>query len=123
MHADCPDHRIEMDSATLAHFMPMHLLMDSKGRALSYGPTLARVLQAHAVPGARFEDLFERLKAWRARVALETDKPAYTVLVDSALAAIAETRPASMADLARVKGIGPAKLDRFGPALLAVVAG
>jgi hypothetical protein len=28
-----------------------------------------------------------------------------------------------MADLARVKGIGPAKLDRFGPALLAVVAG
>jgi hypothetical protein len=28
-----------------------------------------------------------------------------------------------MADLARVKGIGPAKLERFGPALLAVVAG
>jgi superfamily II DNA helicase RecQ len=27
-----------------------------------------------------------------------------------------------MADLARVKGIGPAKLDRFGPALLAVVS-
>lgn len=59
MHANCPDHRIEMDSATLAHFMPMHLLMDSEGRALSYGPTLARVLQADAVPGARFEDLFE----------------------------------------------------------------
>ena len=67
--------------------------------------------------------LFERLRDWRAQVAAETDKPAYTVLVDSALAAIAETRPASMADLARVKGIGPAKLDRFGTALLAVVSG
>ena len=69
------------------------------------------------------EGLFERLKAWRAEVAVEVDKPAYTVLVDSVLAAIAETRPASMADLARVKGIGPAKLDRFGPSLLAVVSG
>lgn len=59
MHADHPDHRIDLDSASLAHFMPMHLLLDRDGRALSYGPTLARVLQADAVPGARFEDLFE----------------------------------------------------------------
>ena len=55
-------------------------------------------------------------------ITVESDKPAYTVVVDAALEAIAETRPASMADLARIKGIGPAKLDRFGPALLAVVA-
>ncbi len=59
MHAERPDHRIELDSITLAHFMPMHLLMDSDGRAMSYGPTLARVLQHDALPGARFEDLFE----------------------------------------------------------------
>ncbi|HEY5514848.1 MAG TPA: ATP-dependent DNA helicase UvrD2 [Pengzhenrongella sp.] len=66
--------------------------------------------------------LFERLRDWRAEVATETDKPAYTVLVDLTLAAIAETRPASMAELAQVKGIGPAKLDKYGPALLALVA-
>ena len=59
MHAGRPDHRIELDSTTLAHFMPMHLLLDGDGCALSYGPTLARVLQAEAVAGARFEDLFE----------------------------------------------------------------
>lgn len=59
MRADRPDHRIEMDSAALAHFMPMHLLLDSEGRALGYGPTLARVLQDEARPGARFEELFE----------------------------------------------------------------
>ncbi|MDP3195000.1 diguanylate cyclase [Tabrizicola sp.] len=51
--------RIELDSAASAQFMPMHLLLDAEGRAISYGPTLARVLQADAVPGARFEDLFE----------------------------------------------------------------
>ena len=59
MQADRPDQRIEMDSGALAHFMPMHLLLDSEGRALSYGPTLARVLQDAARPGALFEELFE----------------------------------------------------------------
>lgn len=59
MHADRPDHRVELDTRALSHFMPMHLLMDSDGRALSFGPTLARVLQAEAMIGARFEDLFE----------------------------------------------------------------
>jgi diguanylate cyclase (GGDEF)-like protein len=51
--------RLDMCTATLARFMPMHLLLDPDGRALSFGPTLARVLQGAAVPGARFEDLFE----------------------------------------------------------------
>jgi diguanylate cyclase (GGDEF)-like protein len=59
MHAGRPEHLVTLDSATLAQFMPMHLLLDGDGRALSFGPTLARVLQEDAVPGARFEDLFE----------------------------------------------------------------
>lgn len=84
------------------------------GSARRKGPVLT---------GEYDQELFERLRGWRAQVATETDKPAYTVLVDAALAAIAERRPASMAELAQVKGIGPAKLDRFGPVLLALVAG
>ena len=67
--------------------------------------------------------LFERLRDWRAEVALDTDKPAYTVIVDATLAAIAEIRPTTTAELAQVKGIGPAKIDRYGPAILALVAG
>ena len=59
MHAEFPGQHIDLDSAALGHFMPMHLLLDSDGRALSYGPTLERVLQEDARPGARFEDLFE----------------------------------------------------------------
>lgn len=59
MQAEVPSHRIEMDSAALSRFMPMHLLLDRDGLALGYGPTLAQVLQDAAVPGARFEDLFE----------------------------------------------------------------
>jgi diguanylate cyclase (GGDEF)-like protein len=59
MHAEFTGHRLDLDATVLARFMPMHLILDADGRALSFGPTLARVLQDDAVPGARFEDLFE----------------------------------------------------------------
>jgi diguanylate cyclase (GGDEF)-like protein len=59
MQAAVPSPVIAMDAEALSRFMPMHLLLDASGCAVSYGPTLARVLQGQAVPGARFEDLFE----------------------------------------------------------------
>jgi diguanylate cyclase (GGDEF)-like protein len=59
MHVKLPCHAVELDTLALTHFMPMHLLLDADGRAVGYGPTLARVLRDHAVTGARFEDLFE----------------------------------------------------------------
>mgnify|MGYP001508011061 FL=1 len=65
--------------------------------------------------------LFEELREWRRQVAQETDKPAFTVLVDSALAAIAETRPTSPAGLARINGLGPAKIERYGATILEIV--
>jgi superfamily II DNA helicase RecQ len=37
--------------------------------------------------------------------------------------AISDTRPADRAALARVSGVGPAKLDRYSEPLLAVLAG
>jgi DNA helicase-2/ATP-dependent DNA helicase PcrA len=90
------------------------------------GHTSARTMQ----DGTPAEELDERgalllaaLKSWRQQVAAETDKPACTVLVDATLAGIASARPGSVAALARVRGIGPAKIDRYGPTLLAIVAG
>jgi len=81
----------------------------------------ARRSAAETLSGADAE-LFEQLRTWRSSVATETDKPAYTVLVDTTLVEIAATRPTSMADLARVAGIGPAKLERYGQTLLALVS-
>jgi DNA helicase-2/ATP-dependent DNA helicase PcrA len=66
--------------------------------------------------------LFETLRQWRTRVANEADRPVYTVLVDATLAGIAELRPRTVADLAQVRGIGPAKIEQYGTALLAIVA-
>ena len=59
MQSMVPSHSFELDSVALTQFMPMHLLLDSDGRAISYGQTLAMVLQDKAVAGALFQDLFE----------------------------------------------------------------
>ena len=92
---------------------------DGRGRRRT-GPTSRT---AGGSTGDHDPALYEALRDWRLQVATETDKPAYTVLVDATLAHIAELKPASVAELARVRGIGPAKIDKYGPSLLAIVAG
>jgi ATP-dependent DNA helicase RecQ len=68
-------------------------------------------------------DLFERLRRWRRRVAEGRGKPAWTILDDKALRAIAREKPVSPAALLRCKGIGEKRLADFGPALLDLVSG
>ncbi|HZW00397.1 MAG TPA: ATP-dependent DNA helicase UvrD2 [Candidatus Deferrimicrobium sp.] len=67
--------------------------------------------------------LLEVLKAWRRQRSAEDDVPAYVVATDATLAAIAERRPASEAELLSVPGIGPAKVAKYAEAILAVVRG
>jgi ATP-dependent DNA helicase RecQ len=68
-------------------------------------------------------DLFERLRKWRRRVAESRGKPAWTILDDKALRAIAREKPSSPAALLHCKGIGEKRLADFGPAILDMVAG
>jgi len=65
--------------------------------------------------------LFEALRAWRRDEARSQSLPPYVIFHDRTLADIARTRPATLAALAAVPGIGQAKLDRYGDAVLRVV--
>ena len=65
--------------------------------------------------------LLERLRAWRSREAREQSVPAYVIFHDATLAAIAAARPRSQTELATISGIGARKLERYGPALLALL--
>jgi hypothetical protein len=60
------------------------------------------------------------LHQWRAGVARDMGVPAYTVLPDAALRRIATQRPATRLELARVQGIGPRTLAKFGDTLLGI---
>ncbi len=68
------------------------------------------------------EPVLAALRTWRTARAREDGMPAYVVAHDQTLAAIAAARPASLAALRRVKGMGPAKLDKYGDEILDVVA-
>ena len=65
--------------------------------------------------------VLEALQGWRRDRARADAVPAYVVAHDAMLFAIAEARPQSISALARVKGIGPAKLERYGEEILAIV--
>lgn len=66
-------------------------------------------------------DLLDALKAWRSSEAVEREVPAYVVFTDATLTALAEQRPTDDAGLLDIPGIGAAKLEAFGSALLRVI--
>ncbi len=68
------------------------------------------------------EALFEQLRQWRIEVATERGVPPYVVFNDKTLRAIASARPESEDQMLAVSGVGPAKWEAYGDAVLAMVA-
>jgi superfamily II DNA helicase RecQ len=67
---------------------------------------------------AEGEALAARLREWRSAEAKRLRVPAYVVLHDRTLANVAHVRPANPRQLLEINGMGPAKVDRFGEAIL-----
>ena len=67
---------------------------------------------------AEAETLVTRLREWRAQEAKRRGVPAFVVLHDSTLRAVALARPRTPNQLLAVNGMGPAKLEKFGEALV-----
>lgn len=65
---------------------------------------------------------FEALRAWRATAAKDQGVPAYVIFHDATLRQIAVSRPATLAELARIAGVGDAKLARYGQPVLDALA-
>jgi DNA helicase II / ATP-dependent DNA helicase PcrA len=65
----------------------------------------------------------QTLRDWRLERARSDGVPPYVVFHDSVLQAIAAARPASLGELSQIAGVGPAKLERYGEELLALVQG
>ena len=70
------------------------------------------------VLSAQEERIFEELKEWRKEEASLQGVPAYIVFGNKTLNAIAIVKPDSHAALERIPGVGPAKLDAYGDAIL-----
>jgi len=68
------------------------------------------------------DPVFAALKRWRLERARADEVPAYVVFHNSTLSEIAGRKPRTLSDLATVPGVGPAKLERYGDEVLAVLA-
>ena len=106
---------------------------------LSFGPAARPILKGEealtiVVPPPRkrsrrdrqsgpADPVFELLREARRRIASEAGIPPYVVFHDSTLREIAASRPRSLAELAQVSGVGTAKLERYGEAMLDALAG
>jgi DNA helicase-2/ATP-dependent DNA helicase PcrA len=67
--------------------------------------------------------LVDRLRTWRRERAAADQVPAFVVFSDATLVDLATRRPTDRRTLLLVKGVGPAKADRYGADLLAAIAG
>jgi len=66
--------------------------------------------------------LFERLRAWRTSVAKEAGMPPYVIFHDATLRLIAASPPSTLDELRQINGVGDTKLDKYGQAILDVLA-
>ncbi|MBV9376764.1 MAG: HRDC domain-containing protein, partial [Alphaproteobacteria bacterium] len=72
-------------------------------------------------PAAR--SLWEALRAWRLEEARRQELPPYAIFHDSTLTEVARRRPDSFATLAQIPGVGRSKLEHYGAAIIALIAG
>ncbi|HEY0291339.1 MAG TPA: RQC domain-containing protein, partial [Hansschlegelia sp.] len=68
-------------------------------------------------------DLLAKLKALRRELAVKRAVPAYVIFADKTLMEMAAVRPQDEDALARVKGVGAAKLEAFGDYFLKALRG
>ena len=104
-----------------------HLLVTWDGKPSRFLDELGVRAAAPSLPKSEKTTLpqtpaVQALREWRRARARADEVPAYVVFNDRTLAEYVARTPRTLAELATVPGIGPAKLERYGPELLAQLA-
>ena len=76
---------------------------------------------AELVPGPADAVVLERLRALRSSIARQDKVPAYVVFADRTLIEMAVRRPKSPYALGEIRGVGPAKIEKYGERFLALL--
>ena len=72
---------------------------------------------------AQTQEIFDRLKAWRKKLAEEENVPPYFIFNDKTLVEIANQKPSTRAELLAVSGIGELKAKKFGGDIIRIING
>jgi DNA topoisomerase-3 len=97
---------------------PIKALRERRARKKGVQEVLpgAEELMDEPLPG-----LIDALKAWRRTEAQRRRVPAFRILTDRALTALAVTRPGDEVDLLNVPGIGPTIVQKYGREILGIL--
>ncbi len=122
-HRLCDDHEEERRVLHVAMTRARRhlLLLTDPDRPSPFLPELLGTLQP-ARPLDPDDALFTALRGWRRDRAARDRVPAFLVAHDRTLRDVAQRRPANRTALRACFGIGPARLERYGDELLALVA-
>jgi ATP-dependent DNA helicase RecQ len=102
---------------TLEHVARAPIARMSSRRAVSAGASGRRSTEPPAAPVDAEE--FEMLRTWRWERA--AGKPAYTIATNAVLEEVLRRRPADLAQLVEIRGIGPSFCERHGESMLAAI--
>jgi DNA topoisomerase-3 len=97
----------------------------AKGKAVATSngparPAAARSARGKAQPSAAPTGLVDAIRAWRLTEARRRRVPAFRILTDRTMLAVAQARPSSERELLEVHGIGPKLAETYGRALIAL---
>jgi ATP-dependent DNA helicase RecQ len=83
--------------------------------------TTQKAEPAELVPTLADAQLLDRLRSLRSAIAREDKVPAYVVFADRTLIEMAVRRPRSPYALGEIRGVGPAKIEKYGDRFLALL--
>ncbi|HEY3448107.1 MAG TPA: ATP-dependent DNA helicase RecQ [Myxococcales bacterium] len=122
--------RIKLGPAGTAGLNSGAFVLEGEGAAPEAPKVTMRVRKKAAEPKLELDasmaplvdgKLMERLKEWRRKQSKALGVPAFVVLTDRTLNAIAARRPTSLEDLIRLQGVGKRFVDKYGAAVLRIV--
>ena len=100
----------------------LELRRDLKPQTTSKGSSSGGSPASQLVRGDEREQ-WEALRSLRRKLAEEHGVPPYVIFPDSTLLEMLRSQPTSLAEMARVSGVGARKLERYGEAFLEVLGG
>ncbi|MFZ9595261.1 MAG: DNA topoisomerase 3 [Bdellovibrionia bacterium] len=103
--------------------------LKSKTHLKSQSSKKASSLASSRKPYSRFQEtesssergVFEALKSWRLKLALERGVPAFRILSDRVLQTLAVEKPKNLQEFRSVKGVGPKAETLYGNEILRIV--
>ena len=98
------------------------ILKGEQAVAIVVPPRSGRKRRRDASPNPVGDPLFDALRELRRELALEAQLPPYVIFHDATLREMAARRPASLAELGEIGGVGAKKLEAYGERFLSVIA-